>query len=667
MKTLPINHIINIKYINKIIRNLLFPILFCFSFFYVSAQTFVTSVSSNKIGKNQYVEVIYEISEGQIESFEPPQFKDWKIVSGPNNGSYISNVNGKVTHRTSFSYYLQPQKTGNLTIEGARIKVNGKQISSNAATVKVLNKIVDNNSQQSNNDPLSSIFSDPFSAPGTSQQQEDIQTQKEEDEFATAQLLKPGEDINKKIGNNVLLKVITSKNTCYEGEPIVATYKIYTRLDLINPDFTRRPSFSGFSAYDMEEPEQNYSIEELNGIKYRTCTFRKVQLYPLQSGNLTLDPVELDFSVKLMKYESLNNSRVDPDDPNNFVQKTYILKSPTINISVLPLPTLSKPGNFKGALGSFDISASIDSAEIGKGDAAVLRVKITGNGNFSMVQAPSIQWPAGTEAYEPEEKENLNKSIAPMEGDKTFTYVFLCHQPGKFIIPPIQFSFFDIITKTYKTIQTKPISVIVLSESRVEEQQLSNQKTNWPQVFTYIAKYILPIAVATLILYLFLSFVIRKKRREDSDIQKAMNNAWEKLMNETKSKPVIQPMIGVQPQVKMIVDTVNTTSASEIKTVKNISLPQAEATLWSSDHTIFYRALRNDLLQIMSLAAQYSSDNKNSLLQALRKKGIDNDILQQINILFNECDAAIYAPLAHLFTTERHKILAEAKYLMEKI
>lgn len=43
-------------------------------------------------------------------------------------------------------------------------------------------------------------------------------------------VLQKGETIPEKVNKNMQLKLQTNKNTCFVGEPIVATYKLYTRL-----------------------------------------------------------------------------------------------------------------------------------------------------------------------------------------------------------------------------------------------------------------------------------------------------------------------------------------------------------------------------------------------------------------------------------------------------
>ena len=636
------------------------------------AQTFTTHVSPGKIGRNQYAQVSYEIGGGgRIDAFEPPKFKDWVIVSGPNNSSYSSSVNGTVTRRTSISYYLQPKKTGKLTVEGARANVDGKLMNSNSAIVEVLNKNVDDQAQQSNNsDPFASLFDNPVF-----EQQSQPQAQTE---FDDAPYIKAGEDLNKKINQVLQLKVTTTKNSCYEGEPIMATYKLYARVE-VEVGFSRRPSFSGFSAFDMEEPSQEYTYEVVNGKRFKVFTIRKVQLYPLQNGTLTLDPVELECKMRFVKYEAAASPNFDAYDNNNYLSTQYMLKSLATNITVLPLPAAGKPADFKGAVGDFTINSITNTTETGKDDAVTLQVSVRGSGNFSMVQAPAIQWPQGIEAYDPAEKENLIKSVTPISGDKTFEYVFLSHQPGQVTIPAVQFSYFDIATKAYKTIATKPITLSVEKESKRPKQELDEAGANWPLVFVAIAKYVLPILALGLVLYLLLSFLVRKKRKQQHKELHDMDEAWERMMNETRQPPAAEtiampatPPAAITPEdenkkympvfAQETVAKTETPAAETERETEKISMLQAEAALWMPDHKVFYQSLKNDIHQALAVIVGSDAANNTALLLTLQHRGNDMNVLQQLSSIIDECDAAIYSPVQ--YDADRQKTLEEVRFLL---
>lgn len=668
-----------------LIRRTTVFLLFTFAFLLSTAQTFTTNIAQSTIGKNQYAEVSYEMGNAtSIDNFQVPQYKDWIVVSGPMSSSYQSNINGQVSQRTTMTYYLQPMRSGRLTVEGATATLNGKPIHSDSRTVQVLDKNVatppagSNSAQQA--DPFGNLLNDPFFA-----QPPAMQVAPQQDEFIDAIVLRPGESTAEKIQKNLFIKVIPSKTTCYEGEPIMVTYKVYTRLDVDNASVTRRPSFSGFSAYDMEEPNQPFEMDELNGKRYHSWSIRKVQLYPLQSGQLTLDPVEVDFNIRFAKGDMVANHTYDPYSQNSFTSVQYTLKSPAISITALPLPAAGKPANFSGAVGSFSIRSSVDDAAPGKDDAVHLKVEIRGTGHFSMVRPPAVKWPATTEAYDPKETENLNKSDMPISGSKVFDYVFLPHQTGPYTIQPISFSYFDVAAKTYKTVATQPISLQVSNVSKHPILPTSSEQgQNWPVVFSRLAAYVLPALAAVLLgILLFSSSSSKKKKQQEKAKAHAERSAWENLLQEAKIKkaattttqqsantfsvnepPPDQNHDAYLP-VGLVQQPIPESAAPELVASAQIALPQAETLVWNDDHQLFYKALKNDVIRALGTITNQTTTSKTELLQTLRAGGIEEEVVQQISALADECDAALYSPLST--ATNRQKMLEEARFLLEKV
>ncbi|HEX4373927.1 MAG TPA: BatD family protein, partial [Puia sp.] len=121
------------KIIIKTLRYTFLALLVTVQAFAAFAQLkFTTVVSSNEIGRSDYVQVQFVISNAkQIEQFSPPSFPDFQVVEGPSQSSGMSNINGNISQYQSVSYVIQPTKTGKFTIAGATANVDGKQMKSN--------------------------------------------------------------------------------------------------------------------------------------------------------------------------------------------------------------------------------------------------------------------------------------------------------------------------------------------------------------------------------------------------------------------------------------------------------------------------------------------------------------------------------------------------------
>ena len=223
---------------------------------------FTTVVSGKEIGRADYVQVEFIVENAkQIDNLQPPSFPNFRVAEGPIQTSGMSIVNGNTSQYKGVSFVLQPTATGKFTIAGATADVDGKKMKSNAVTIEV------------------SASTPPANTPPAVLQP---MWPDEPEEISKEYLLKPGESIAEKIRKNLFVKVQASKTTCYAGEPIVVTYKLYSRLRS-ESRVSKRPSLNGFSVYDMIDPNRDVaSVETLNGKQSTVHIIRKAQLIPLQ-------------------------------------------------------------------------------------------------------------------------------------------------------------------------------------------------------------------------------------------------------------------------------------------------------------------------------------------------------------------------------------------------
>ncbi len=260
-----------------------------------------------------------------VDNITPPAFNNFTVVSGPNQESSTSNINGKVSQYVALGYSLQPNATGTFTIGRATAEADGQKLSTNPITITVVKgSIVQSqpNSAQQNLSPFPNLNFDFPPAPVTHRFDDYI--------------LKPGENVAEKTAKNLFIKLDVNKKTCYVGEPIVATYELYTRLPS-ETTITDAPSFNGFSVNDLDI-NSNSTLENYNGRKYNVYTIRKVELYPLQSGNITLGSMAASNKVTFVKSQYLNqqdnsffdmfqNFGSDAIPPEGLVERNVTLKS----------------------------------------------------------------------------------------------------------------------------------------------------------------------------------------------------------------------------------------------------------------------------------------------------------------------------------------------------
>ena len=262
-----------------------------------------------------------------------------------------------------------------------------------------------------------------------------------EADMERASLLMPWDDAGKHIKENIFVRAIVNKNTCYVGEPLLVTYKLFTRLQS-HSKVVDAPTFTGCSVIEMTTNNLKEEKEIVGGKLYKTFIIRKVQLVPLQEGILSLGEVSVDNEVIL--YQGTNGSY-------NAIKKQVHLANSAVAIQVKPLPPNTTTDSSTGVVGNFFMTGKLNRTIDTANDNNAIELTITGSGNFMNMSCPLVQWPAGIQAYEPKVSEILDKLAFPVLGEKKFIIPFTCKHQGEFIIPAISFTYFDADAGKYAT------------------------------------------------------------------------------------------------------------------------------------------------------------------------------------------------------------------------
>ncbi len=414
---------------------------------------FSATISPATIGKNETAELRFAIDNAtKVDRISPPNLKDFIVVSGPNQETGMESINGVTRRYIGVTYLVRPRRKGKIVIEPVIADADGKTFKTNRVVLTVTNE--NTSSAGSNYNLQDEPFSEPVVRPG-------------DRDF----ILKKGENAADKINKNIFIKVDVDKRSCFEGEPIVVVYKLYTRLKS-ESSIVKNPSFNGFSVIDLLPPGNTYySVEKLNGREYNVYTLRKSQLYPLQTGVIELESAEVENHIHFIKEEYLLQQNDLSDLFHDFNQanipsqglhdEKVTLRSTPVFITVKPLPEANKTLLFNGAVGNFTIESAVDKVSFTTDDAATLRVVLSGEGNMTMINAPDVSWPAGIESYDPGTREQLNKYAVPVSGMKVFEYPFTVAKAGNYTLPAVSFNFFDVKKNSYQKLTTKPFNITV--------------------------------------------------------------------------------------------------------------------------------------------------------------------------------------------------------------
>ena len=372
--------------------------------------------------------------------FRGPRLTGFDVISGPftSTSSSIQSVNGRTTMsvRYSFQYILQANKEGTFDIPPATVTVDRRTITSNSLTIKVMKAGAgqSGNGQGQYN--------------SNSQQQGGVQTSP----------------------NDVMLKAYVSNSNPLQGEGIIVTYKIFTKVPVQQIMFTKEPSFPGFWSQNLtkeKEKLQQYT-QVIDGQQYIVADLRKYTLFPLKSGKLTIEPLQMDCQVQIKRQNKTRTGDPFFDDffNDSFFNTSYTpveksLRASPLIINVRPLPSTGVPEDFAGAVGSFDFHTQVDRTSVKANEAVNLKCVVSGEGNLQLIDHLNVTFPPDFETYDPKVTNDIRSSEKGVSGSQVFEYLIIPRKPGKFSLKPISFSYFDLKKMKYVTLTSPPYAIEV--------------------------------------------------------------------------------------------------------------------------------------------------------------------------------------------------------------
>jgi hypothetical protein len=379
--------------------------------------TFTASAERSQLAAGEQFQVTFTFDGSDynsVKNFKAPDFGQFVIVSGPNQSTNMQWVNGKMSASIGYTYILYARQPGKITIGSATIDYKGAPLKSNSLQIEV--------------------------SQGKPKQQQSPSNQSAAD-----------------AGDNLIIKTFSDKQRVRQGEQLIVTFKLYTRVSITGYDLAKAPTFDGFWSEDFEMPKQpTQATETLNGKQYRTIVIKKTALFATQSGNLKIAPLEARCAVQVQSKRRSN----DPFDQffnDPFFQQVQTVnmdvKSNPLTIVVDPIPANAPPG-FSGAIGRFSFNANVDTRNVKAGDPITLRVSVLGSGNIKLVTVPKPQLPADIESYEPKISEEISRDGGIIRGKKTAEYLLIPRNAGQRVLEPMQFVYFDLDKKEYITLRS---------------------------------------------------------------------------------------------------------------------------------------------------------------------------------------------------------------------
>ena len=557
--------------------------------------SFEATASKNELGINERLRVEFTMNTDG-DNFKPPSFDGFRVVAGPNQSVSNMFINGKRSFSKSYTYFLTPLKKGTTNIGQASIEIDGNVYKTS---------------------PVKVVVKDAVAIP------------------------KNPNDPNYIASENLHLVAELSKNNVYINEPITVVYKLYfggkVRPSDVSP--IDMPEYKDF--WSQEIPSRRTIDREMyKGKLYNFVAWQQTVLYPQRAGKLPIAPLTLDVQL------DVPTNRRDFFGNEIYTQVSRKVTAGKRTLTVLPFPEEGKPNSFNGAVGTFELEVSTSKNTLNASESLQATVQVKGKGNLKLFSLPELVTPSALERYDPEHNEQVNTTLGGMRGTIQDTYTLVPQFQGKYPVPPIRFSYFDPVSKSYKTLTSKEIVIDVIEGPKVQDVTLnpsSSQAVSVPTVssaFHFISQRanFKPIAQQTFIgsilfyVLLFLPifvlsiYLLLRKRTPDAA-----------LMAQRHKAKLAKKYLG--------------------KAKRNMS-----------DATDFYVALEGALHNYVKarLHIQTADFSKEKMEALLTEKGVDSQTVALFIQVLTNCEFARYTPSSRSSMEQDYATAVEAITQMDK-
>jgi len=571
----------------------------------------------NAVVQGQKFQLVYSVnSEGQ--DLRVPDMSPFNILMGPtmSQRSSVQIINGKVNREQeySYTYILKSEQTGTFTIPPATIEINGKQYQSNSVTIKVVEAEDEaTRSQQGTTDDASSGAIS------------------ESDLYITMQ---------------------ANKTNVYQYQPVLITTKIYTRVNLEGISDIQHPSFRSFIAEDLTKDERiEWTLENINGKTYQVGTYNRKIVYPQRSGTLKIEPISIEFLVRIRQSRQSTNIFEDFFDTHRTIKKTVTSDGLTIHVNPLPSP---QPDNFSGFVGHLDMSVSASKKTVNVNDGVTIKTLLSGTGNLQTAGDPEISFPPDFDVFDPEITSNYSATVDGHKGTKTYEQLIIPRHSGTFKIPAVEYVYFDPAVGQYRTLRSRPIVIQVEGEnpeptrtpgitspgvSNRESVQFLGQDIRYIKTkpgrlkpastfffgsWKFYLGYIIPF-----VLFVLISILYRQKIKENANLQLKKTKRANKMARKR--------------------------------------LKKAARNLKSGNNEAFYEELSKGLWGYLSdkLAIPIADLSRDNIRLELEKHGAQKDNIDKLLDILDACEYARYSPAGA--ESQRENLYTEAVNVISRL
>jgi len=257
----------------------------------------------------------------------------------------------------------------------------------------------------------------------------------------------PGLDMDiPRTDSDLFLKASVDRNEVYVGEQVTLSLYIFSRVDLSEVSALTQPKLDGFWTEDVDSPTQLSGEQKvINGIPYRAYMLKRRALFPVKAGTVQISAAEVDVVTGFL-----------------FAGRRVHRKSNAVEVKVKPLPSQGRPAGFNGNnVGRWRLSTEANQTQVELGQPVTVKVTLDGEGNLRNVALPQLSGPPALRVFDPTTTDKPRVQRGRIGGSKTQEYLVMAQQTGEFVLPGLEFHYFDPETGRYEVSRTDPITLSV--------------------------------------------------------------------------------------------------------------------------------------------------------------------------------------------------------------
>ncbi len=272
-----------------------------------------------------------------------------------------------------------------------------------------------------------------------------------------------GNPTHKDGGDLLFLRQTVSPTTAYEGQQVVHTLSLYTRVD-VSDLAIEEPTNDGVWQETIADNQR--SLRNVTRVEYTTVESLKA-LFPLRSGTITIPARRL--KAKIPDQRSLDNPlTLDPFSGNFFQQffdrvelKPISVTSNELSLEVKPLPPMTDEERQTAPpvaiVGQTAIRADYPLEAVNTGETKTISVEVISDGNLNTLKTVPLEVPPRFKVYEERPEIKTDRRNGKLITSKTFKYSLLSLSPGLVRIPGPKLTSFNPQTGAYEVLSTADI------------------------------------------------------------------------------------------------------------------------------------------------------------------------------------------------------------------